>query len=104
MAFTTKQVKDLNNSMKAAQAVSLGTLLNQTRSSYTAVAGDATANQMSIPTGLASVSGWIAQIYRAGVNVTEDAIFSTSSGNLVIADGAATYVVTAGDKVHFLAW
>lgn len=104
MALTSKQIKDLNNSMKAAQAVSLGTLLNYAKSSYTATAGNATAGTMTIPTGLTSVTGFNAQIYRAGVNVTADASFTISSGDLVVADGSVTYSVTAGDVVYYIAW
>lgn len=72
--------------------------------SYTAVSDDATANAATIDTGLDSVSGFIVQIYRSDVIVTADADISESGGVITVADGAATYAVTAGDVINVIAW
>lgn len=108
MALTTKEIYDLNNSMSAAQNVALGTkldaLLSQavTMGTYTATAGNATANEMEINTGVSSATKFIVQIFRSGVNVMEDAVVTMADGILTIADGSATYAVTAGDIVFFI--
>lgn len=71
---------------------------------YTMIAADDTANQKDIVTGLANltVANCIVQIMRAGVDVRADAIITEPvAGTLRIANGAATYVVTAGDIVSY---
>jgi hypothetical protein len=71
---------------------------------YTMVAADDTANLTTIVTGLANLTlaNCIVQIMRAGVDVRADAILSEPvAGSLRIANGAATYVVTAGDIVSY---
>lgn len=72
--------------------------------SYTAVADDATADAATIDTGLDSVGGFIVQIYRSDVIVTADADISEADGVITVADGAATYAVTAGDVINVIAW
>lgn len=74
--------------------------------SYTMVAADDTANLTDIVTGLANIT--IAEcavtVWRAGVNVTADAVISEpAAGTIRVANGAATYVVTAGDIVNWFA-
>lgn len=78
---------------------------------YTVTAGDVTATQSDIATGLltaplvpsAVVGTSIVEIWRAGVNVTRDAaITSPSVGTLRVKSGASTYVLTAGDIVKYL--
>lgn len=71
---------------------------------YTMVAADDTANLTNIVTGLDNITlaNCIVQIMRAGVDVRADAILSEpTAGTLRIANGAATYVVTAGDVVSY---
>jgi hypothetical protein len=75
---------------------------------YTCVSGDDVANKTEIDTGFAvAPTMWLVQILRAGVNVTADAIVtalgSGDAGKIRVADGAATYAVTAGDVIHILA-
>jgi len=70
---------------------------------YTMVAGDDTAGTTSIDTGLSAITMFIVQIYRSDVGVFSDQDVSASSGNLVIADGGATYALTAGDVVNWIA-
>lgn len=57
---------------------------------------------MDIDSGNASAIVFIAQIHRAGVQVTADAEFSMTAGVLTIADGAADYVTTAGDVINYI--
>jgi hypothetical protein len=73
---------------------------------YTAVAADATANQTDIVTGLAdtAVTAIAVTITRAGSIVTEDAVITEpSAGTIRVADGGATYVLTAGDIITWFA-
>jgi hypothetical protein len=72
--------------------------------SYTAVAGDATADEASIDTDLDSIAGFIVQVFRAGVNVTADAVVTATGGIIKVADGGATYEVTNGDVINVIAW
>ena len=69
---------------------------------YTAVAADATADTLSIDTGLTDATMFIVQILRADVDVTGDAVISLSSGVLTVADGASTYAITADDVINYL--
>ena len=69
---------------------------------YTATSDDATADEAVIETGLASASMFIARVLRADVDVTGDAVLTTASGDISVADGS-TYAVTAGDEIHWLA-
>jgi len=71
---------------------------------YTAVAADDTAGTKSIATGLTTVSGYIVQIYRSGVLIFSDQAVSASGGNIVVADGGATYALTAGDVINWVAF
>lgn len=69
---------------------------------YTAVAGDDTAGTVSIATGLSSITSFLVQIFRSGVPLFSDQAVSASGGNIVVADGA-TYALTAGDVINYLA-
>lgn len=73
---------------------------------YTVTAADATANQADIVTGLAdlTLAKSTVKVTRAGVDVTVDAVITESSaGTLRVADGGATYNVTAGDLIYWTA-
>lgn len=72
------------------------------RGTYTAVAGDATANAAEIDTGATGATGFLVQIYRADVLANGDAEITLVDGVLTIADGASTYAVTAGDVINWL--
>ena len=100
MTLTASEISKLNGMCKVAQLTTLGSELG-VRGTYTAVAGDATANEMVISTGLSAITGWLVQIYRSGVNVMEDAIVTASGGDLTVADGGATYAVTADDVLMY---
>lgn len=74
--------------------------------SHVVTAGEGTAHTLSIVTGLANITlaNGSVTIFRAGTNVTADAAISESpAGTIVVADGAATYDVTAGDVVNWFA-
>ena len=68
---------------------------------YTAVAGDDSADKASIDTGKADAVGFIVQIVRSGVVVGADAKPSLASGVLTVADGS-TYKVTAADVINWI--
>lgn len=85
------------------------TVKASTMGSYTVVTADDTAGTKTI--SLASyfgpgetAVGMIVQILRAGVDVTADAVISLSSNNLVVADGGATYALTAGDVINYIVY
>lgn len=71
--------------------------------SYVVLAGDDTANTVSIPHTLGGApDAFGVMILRGGVRVLDDAALSAGAANLVVADGA-TYVLTAGDVIHWWA-
>ena len=69
---------------------------------YTVVADDDTAGTVDIDSGLATAASAIVQIYRADVNVMEDADVTIAAGVITIADGAATYALTADDVINYI--
>ena len=70
---------------------------------HTCVAGDASAGYVDFATSLASIAGWVVQVYRAGVNVLGDGVVTDEgSGTLRLTSGASTYTVTAGDVIMVL--
>lgn len=69
------------------------------RGKYTCVADDDTANLVDIATGKADATAFFVQIFRAGVDVHADAVITLTAGTLRVADGGATYAVTAGDVI-----
>ena len=71
--------------------------------SYTAVTADDTAGTLDIVTGLTSVSSFVVFILRSGVPIYSDQAVSESSGTITVADGGATYAVTADDVINWIA-
>lgn len=69
---------------------------------YTAVAADDTAGTKSIDTGLSSITAYVVQIFRAGVPIFSDQAISVSGGSVVVADGGATYALTANDVINYV--
>lgn len=100
MTLTANELSQINKMCRVAQLTELGSELG-IRGTYTALAGDDTAGEMVIATGLSAINGWIVQVYRSGVNVMEDAIVTASGGDLSVADGGVTYAVTAGDVLMY---
>lgn len=70
---------------------------------YTVVTADDTAGTKAIDTGLSNIDVAIVQIARANVIITADAAISHSAGTLTVADGAATYALTANDVIRWIA-
>lgn len=71
---------------------------------YTAVAGDDSAGTLDIDTGLDSIESLNVLILRSDVPVYSDQDVSYSGGTITVADGAATYAITAGDVIHWQAF
>lgn len=71
---------------------------------HTVTSAEATANAASIATGKVAATAFHVQIFRSGVNVMSDAVVSISSGVLAVADGGATYNMTAGDVINWQVW
>ncbi len=69
---------------------------------HTVTAGEASANAAVIDTGKVSAVGQIVQVLRSGADVTVDATISMASGVLTVADGGATYNVSAGDVINWI--
>lgn len=79
-----------------------------TMGKYTVIAADDTAGTKTINLasyfGLGEVAtGFIVNIYRAGVISGVDVAVSLSSNNLVVADGA-TYKLTANDVINYIVY
>lgn len=70
--------------------------------SHTVTAGEQTAGTLNIATGLTSIGAQIVQIIRSG-NEVNGAAISASGANIVVATNGATYVVTTGDVINWLA-
>lgn len=117
MGLTEKQIYDLNNAMEANRKAALGTELDSymdkvdalevgavVAGKYVADADDATADLITIATGLTAITGFIVQIYRAGVYISSTAaVITVDEGDLIITQ-AATYVITTGDVVNYIVW
>lgn len=71
--------------------------------SHAITAGEETANSVTIATGLTSITTVIVQVVDSGNNVlTSDADVSTSSGNLIVADGS-TYNTAETNVIRWIA-
>jgi len=72
------------------------------------VTGDeAQAGKVDIDTHVTGATCFLVQIYRAGVNVSGDAVVTLASGVLNVADvtvGEPTYNMTAGDVIMYWVW
>jgi hypothetical protein len=118
MAIGEVGEKTLNTMCGGAAVVALGTAVKNLETSaammggisgavkgkHVVTAAQATANVANITTGLATVTGWLAQVQRAGVDVSSDGIFSAQTGGVLrIADGS-TLNLAENDVVTFLVW
>lgn len=86
------------------EAIKSGTAGEGASGQHIVTADEATANQADIVTGLADldIGNISATVTRAGVIVTADAVITEPvAGTIRVADGAVTYVVTAGDKINW---
>lgn len=69
---------------------------------HTVIADEATAETLDITTGLAGATVFIVQIFRSDVMVLGDAEVSMAAGVLTIANGSATYDLTADDVINWI--
>jgi len=100
MALSSATKGKLNKMNRAAQDAKLGSWLG----THTVTAAEETAGTLDIDTGNASATVYLANIWRAGVNVMADADISISAGVITVADGSATYSVTEDDVIVYLAF
>lgn len=72
---------------------------------HTVTAGEATANQVDIVTGLSdlTLANCAVSVRRAGTLTGSPVITEPSAGTLRVADNSTTYDVTAGDVITWMA-
>jgi hypothetical protein len=119
MTLSAAQIAGLNSMCGGSSAAVLGTAVSTLETSVagmavatglkkgtaTVSAAQASANLANISTGLATVTSWIVQVYRSGVNVTSDAVISAQTGGVLrVADGGSTYNMAESDVINYLAW
>ena len=63
---------------------------------------EANANAAAIATGVADATVFFVQVFRAGADVTVDAVVTLASGVLTVADGGETYIMTADDVINWM--
>ena len=103
--LTDLTVDSLTATSVAASALTIGGMAQASvkGGSSTAVAGDDTAGYKDIATGLTSITTFVVQILRSGVPIASDQVYTATGGTLRVADGGATYAVTAGDVFKWIA-
>lgn len=79
------------------------TFAGMTMGSYTVLAADVTATKAIIVTNLATVHGYLVQIFRAGAGQGLPTV-TVVSNNLNIATNGAIYTLTAGDVINYFAY
>jgi len=109
-------ITHLNNSMKAAKDVALGTLLSSLESasatltpnmvvsgSQVLTAVHTNASAVTLDTGLGTVKGYIAQMTSSGSS--RSTYTRNSSGSIIFAaDSSGSYVLASGDIASYVAW
>lgn len=70
---------------------------------YTVTSADVTATKSTLASGLATIHGYIVQIYRSGILLTGQTT-TVSTTNLLISTNGTTYVLTAGDIINYYIW
>ena len=102
-AISTANTKKLNNMNRAADNVSLGTMIQNmgtvSTGSFTVTAAQMNASLVEIPTGLASVGGFIAQGWRSGSPLAIKAISGSVTGAIVVLNSTIVTTVTGGSIV-----
>jgi len=110
---TANKVK-LNKMNRAAQNVSLGTMIQNmgtvSTGSFTVTAAQMNASLVEVPTGLASVGGFLAQGFRSGSPLNVKAISGSVAGAIVVLNStivtavAGGSIVQTGDVVNYVAF
>lgn len=111
MGITNAQAATLNKSMRAAQNVSLGTIVQTlqgqavTAGSMLITAAHANASSVVITTGVASPTVAIVEIYRSGSMLMTGGAYGPyvvkSSGSLTVA-ASGSYTVVANDWINYI--
>ena len=117
MAITDAQKAKLNKMNRAAQDISLGTVLQTAetdigalktntakvvRGKYVAILADETAGSKTINAGI-TISGFIVQVYRANILLADYKVTATTT-NLKVETNSTDYVVTTGDVINYIVW
>lgn len=71
--------------------------------SHVATSDDADANAIEFDTGQPGASGFMVQIFRAGVDIGTDLKASLTAGVLKVEDGS-TYKITAADVINWMVY
>ena len=68
---------------------------------HVAIAGDDSANKVDITTEKPEATGFMVQVFRAGVNIGLDVKASLENGVLTVEDGS-TYKITTDDVIYWM--
>ena len=113
MTISTANAAKLNKMNRAAQNVSLGTVLKgldtaiRSSGSYTAIAADASASSVTIATGLTGVKGFIAQVYTSGSQKSSIKVINSGSNLTITAGstvGSTIPAIALNDVVQWMVW
>ncbi len=117
MVITDTVVAKMNKMNRASQDAVLGTAFQtaqndiatlQTNAAklvkgkYTVVEADQTAGSKTINTGV-TISGFIVQVYRAGILLGNCKVTATTT-NLKVETNGSDYVITIGDVINYIVW
>lgn len=108
MTITTSQETKLNNSMRAAQDVSLGTIIKELQGvasgSVVVSAVHTNASAVTIVPPIATLHGAMVQVFRGG-SATFNPYKAQTNGSLIFtANTAGSYALTAGDVFNWMAF
>lgn len=70
---------------------------------HTATSGDASADAVAFDSAKPGATGFMVQVWRAGVNIGLDVKASILAGVLTVEDGS-TYKITASDVIMWMVW
>lgn len=96
--YNANQLNILTGTMGASVV-----LAGQATGSYTVTNADVTATKSIIVTNLATVHGFLVQIYRAGAGQGLPTV-TVVSNDLNIATNGTVYTLTAGDIINYFAY
>ena len=80
--------------------------LADSHGAHTVTDTEAQAGEVDIDTSVTGATAFLVQIYRAGVNVSADAVVTLADGilNVTDGDGDVPYEVTDGDVIMYWVW
>ena len=104
-ALSTKIKNQLNKMNRAAQNASLGTMIQNmgtlSSGSITVSAAQMNASRVEIPTGLATVGGFVVQGLRSGSPLNIKATAGSVAGAILVENTTVVTTVTGGSQVAF---